>query len=92
MRSVWTPRRFRCAIGRCLVGEKVPDALDARRTHVQRAALINYRIPAFLADGTRPLQDRTRRVTCSSPKTRYSRRPHPWSIRRCSRTRSCSSA
>ena len=39
-----------------LVGERVPDPLDARRTHVQRTALVNYRTPAFLADGTRPFK------------------------------------
>ncbi len=38
-----------------LVGE-MPDPLDARRTHVQRTALVNYRTPAFLADGTRPFK------------------------------------
>jgi adenylate cyclase len=39
-----------------LVSEISPDALDAGRTHVQNTVLVNYRIPAFLPDGTRPFK------------------------------------
>jgi adenylate cyclase len=39
-----------------LVSEIAPDPLDAARSHVQRTALVNYRIPAFLPNGTRPFK------------------------------------
>ena len=72
-----------------LVGERVPDPLDARRTHVQRL-LSTIALPRswpMAPDRSR----RTRRAICSSPRIRYSRGPHHWSTLRSSRTRSCSS-
>ena len=81
--AIAASRSCRCGFAICTMPAKSRD---------QWTMLINYRAPSLLADGERPYRRTRISAICSCPSSSCSASRNRWSIPRCSRTRSSSSA